>query len=117
PNGHTWQYFLNSFGSQLEATDPLGRSTSAAYNGQDEPTLATDASSETTTLSYDTAGNLLSVSRPLTSSGQTQQVVFTYGDIAHAGDVTSITDPNGKVWSLAYDAVGNLTSHTDPVGN
>jgi YD repeat-containing protein len=63
------------------------------------------------------AGNLQSVSRPLTSTGQTQTTSYTYGNPTHPGDVTAITDPNLKKSTLSYDAAGDLASSTDPLGN
>jgi uncharacterized protein RhaS with RHS repeats len=50
----------------------------------------------TTTYTYDADGNLLSTSRPLTSTGQAATVTLAYGDSAHPGDVTALTDADGN---------------------
>jgi RHS repeat-associated protein len=117
PNGHTATATYNAQGDQTGTTDPDGNTTSATYNSFGEPTSTTDADGNTTTDSYDADGNLDSVSRTLTSTGQTQTTTYTYGDSSLPGDPTSITDPDGHATTLTYNAAGGVTSSTDPDGN
>jgi YD repeat-containing protein len=76
------------------------------YNSLNQVTSVTDPSGVTTTYTYDADGNLLSTSRPLTSTSQAAAVSLSYGD-AHPGDVTAITDADGNTWKMAYDADGD----------
>lgn len=117
PNGQTWTASYDLDGNQTGTTAPDGQTTSAVFNGFDEPTSTTDANGIATTYTYDSSGNLLSTSRPLTSTGQTQTTSYTYADSAHPGDPTAMTDPDGNAWSYAYGINGELTSSTDPAGD
>lgn len=117
PNGHVSTYQYDSQGDQTSVRDPLGRTTTATYNSLDEPTAVTDPAGTTTSYTYDPSGNPTGMSRPLTGTNQVQQIIVTYGDSSHPGDVTSVTDPDGKVWSYTYDTYGDQASSTDPLGN
>jgi len=77
----------------------------------------TDANGITTTFSYDSAGNLLSASTPLSGTNQTQTWSYSYGDSTHPGDMTKVTDPDGNVTNLTYDTWGDLASATDAAGD
>ncbi|MEZ5309296.1 MAG: hypothetical protein R2735_01635 [Microthrixaceae bacterium] len=106
-------------GNRTRKTDPLGRTTTATFNDISQPLTSTDAKGVTTTFTYDTNHNLISVSTPLLGSSppQSRTVSYSYGDPSHPGDVTAVTDPLGKVTTFAYDADGNLISAIDPIGN
>jgi len=117
PNNHTWTFTDDSYGNVLTSVDPLNRTATFAYDSLNDLTSFTDPSNVTTTFSYDSTGNLQSVSRPLTSTSQTEQTTFVYGDISHPGDVTSYIDATGKTWALSYNGAGNATSLADPLGN
>ena len=69
-------------------------------------TAATDANSNTTSLSY-SGSELSSVTEP---TGRT----LTFG--WSGGHIASVTDPNGNVTYLYYDDPGNLTSVVGPEG-
>jgi RHS repeat-associated protein len=71
----------------------------------------------TTTMTYDSAGNLGSTSRPLTGTSDHQTTSYSYSDSQHPGDITAMIDPDTKTWAYGYDSNGNLTSSTDPLGN
>ena len=115
PDGHVWTAGYDLNGNQLWSRDPPVNTTVSTYNGFDEPTAVTDPSGITTTYSYDANGNLLSVARPLTSTGQTQTTTYGYTDSSHPGNVTSITDPNGNVSTMTYDSYGDMASNTRPI--
>jgi RHS repeat-associated protein len=118
PNGNvtTYGYTSGSF-NPTSVTDPLGRTTTTTYNTFEEPLTVTDPSGVTTTSTYDAAGNMTSVSRPLTGTSSTRTTSYTYGDSGHPGEVTATTDPNGNTTHYGYDTYGDLTSSTDPMGN
>jgi RHS repeat-associated protein len=116
PDGHATTATYNSQGDVLTQADPLGRTTMYTYNSLNQVTSVTDPSGVTTTYTYDADGNLLSTSRPLTSTSQAAAVSLSYGD-AHPGDVTAITDADGNTWKMAYDADGDQVRVTDPDGD
>jgi RHS repeat-associated protein len=82
-----WTYTYNSFGQVTSVDGPR-----------------TDVS-DVATLTYDTSGNLTSITNAL---GQ----VTTFGQYDAHGRVGRITDPNGVITDLTYDARGRLTSRT-----
>ena len=118
PNGHATTYIYEGGSyNPTSSTDPLGRTTSITYNTFEEPLTVADPAGTTTSYAYDGIGNLLSVSRPLSGTGATQTTSFAYNDSAHPGDVSALTDPDGKSWQFAYDGNGDLTASTDPLSN
>jgi RHS repeat-associated protein len=126
PPGYTTTATYDSAGNRTSETDGLGRKTTYTYNALDEVTSVAEpkqvnSQPMTTTLSYDTGGNLLSKSSPLldSSGATTATAVTTYhhDDLAHPGDLTSVTDPNNHTSTATYDSVGDLSSITDAAGN
>jgi len=119
PNNHTWLATYDDNGNQESTTDPLGRTTSATYNSLNLPLSQTDGKNVTTTMTYDEAGNLLTRSTPWVEGppNTSKTTTYHYDDVAHLGDVTSMTDPDGQLWVYTYDTAGNLTTQADPLGN
>jgi RHS repeat-associated protein len=119
PLGRTSTATFDGDGNQLTATDPLGRTTTWTYNSLRDVTSITDPAGVTTSYTYDGAGNRLTESTPLVGSSPAvnRAVTYTYGDGSHPGDVTAVTDPDGKTSTFAYDGYGNQTSRTDPLGD
>lgn len=121
PNTHTWHFTYGSAGNETSRIDPIGDTETATYNGFDEPLTVTAPAPDstggtvTTTNTYDSHGNILTSSTPVTST-QTATTHYTYGD-AFAGDVTAVQDPNGATTNYAYDSYGQLASEIDPMGN
>ena len=116
PNGHVTSNSYDTQANLLTHTDALGHTTSYAYNALNELTSSQDANGVTTTNTYDSAGNLQSTSTPLTSQpGVNKTTAYTYGDVAHPGDVTAMTDPDAKVWTYTYTTNGDLATVTDPI--
>ena len=83
----TWSYTYNSFGQVTSVDGPR-----------------TDVS-DVATLTYDTSGNLTSITNALGH-------VTTYGNYDAHGRVGRITDPNGVITDLTYDVRGRLISRT-----
>jgi RHS repeat-associated protein len=78
-------------------------SQSWAYDANLRVTSHTDGLGQTSAYTYDSQGNLLTVS----SAGQS---TFTYNGF---GQVLTATDPAGGVTTYAYDAAGNLLTAKD----
>lgn len=86
----TSSFTYNSLGQVLTATDPLGVVTQNTY---------------------DSAGNLLTVTRDVGTGHLNQLTTMTY---TSAGDVATVTDPNSNVTSSTYDAGRQLSTVTAP---
>ena len=97
--------------------DGIGRATVRTFNSLREPLTIKDPIGVTTTYVYDSAGNIQSESTPLVGSSPavSKTTSYTYGDVSHPGDVTSITDAAGKVWLRSWATYGNLSSDSDPI--
>jgi RHS repeat-associated protein len=87
----------------------------ATYNGFSEPLTQTDELGKTTTMSYDTSGNLLTVTQPPPATGGTSPVT-TYTYDSHGFVLTAI-DPNSHTTSYGYDSRDRLTSQTDALNH
>jgi RHS repeat-associated protein len=76
---------------------------------------ATDPLGNTTTNTYDSNGNLLTVTSPVPSAGIPVSVTqFAYNSL---GERTKITDPLNHSTTLTYTPAGLLTTVTDAQGN
>jgi RHS repeat-associated protein len=68
-----------------------------------------------TTNTYDSHGNLTSVTSPAPGGGASTSVTqFAYNSL---GELTQITDPLGHATNVAYNSVGLISSITDPQSN
>jgi RHS repeat-associated protein len=117
PRGKIWTATYDTRGNRTTTKDPLNRTTSATFNGFNQPLTVTDSAGVVTTFTYDANANLLSRSTPLVGSSPAvaETVQFRRDDPAHRGDVTSMVDPRGKVWTYRYDALGYRDQVTDPL--
>ena len=144
PDGgiYNFAYELGSGGNVAATTmiDPRGSSCSMAFNSsgyitsdiwamtkpeQVEDTYnrdpntnlvssVTDALGRTTAYTYDSLGNLASVtSLAGTSSAATTSITYD----PTFSQPTSLTDPLGHTWTLTLDSKGNMTGSTDPLGH
>jgi len=119
----------NSFGKPISITDALNRTTTFAYDGNQNLLTRTDALGHTSTFTYDANGNTTSTKDAL---GNT--VTDTYSNIGELiqttdalqnvsqwqhdgkGHATALKDALGPILSASYDAQGNRTSQTLPNG-
>jgi RHS repeat-associated protein len=93
--------------------DVLARYT---YNAQHLPLTATDAAGQTTTYTYNAAGQVLTVTTP-ERAGITETRVTTYTYDPN-GRLQTVTGPaSGATTTYAYDALGRVQSVTDPDGH
>jgi YD repeat-containing protein len=90
-------------------TDAAGETTTFTYNTAGQLLTETNPLTETTTYAYDTDGYLTSVTGAVTGSMTT----FTYDDY---GRVDSITDSDDYVVTLDYDALDRPTEIGYPDG-
>ena len=102
-NGHVWKDVYEG-DALVEEVDPTGGVTRYAYDGNLNRTASTDANGNTTTMSYNAAGDMLTRVSPL---GATK--TWTYDGL---NDVTSYTDGDGHKTSYSYDGHGNLLTTT-----
>jgi RHS repeat-associated protein len=128
-----WETTYNSLGNITSQTDPLGRRTSYTYatNGIDllevrqttgtlndllasytnytgghQAQSMTDAAGETTTFTYNSAGQILTVTNPLSET-----TTYAYDT---DGYLTTLTGPvTGATTTYAYDDYGRVESVTD----
>jgi RHS repeat-associated protein len=80
------------------------------YDGLGRVLSRTDENGNTTSYTYDSNNNVLTVTVPITSS-HTATTTYTYNSF---GEVLTTTDPLGNVTTNIYDANGNLLTVTTP---
>ena len=92
-------------------TDAAGQTTTFTYNAAGQVLTVTNAKSETTTYAYDTAGHgyLQSVTGPVAGATTT----YTYDTF---GRVRTTTDADGYTLTMDYDPLDRLTKTTYPDG-
>ncbi|MER5447022.1 DUF6531 domain-containing protein [Streptomyces sp. NPDC002766] len=93
----------------MESIDPYGKSISYDYDRYLHPVDITDQRGNTTTMTYDSAGNMLTRSAP-SSLGYSES--WTYDS---AGNVTSHTDGRGNKTLYTYNTSNQLSTTTDPL--
>jgi RHS repeat-associated protein len=91
------------------ASPPVSDTTASSYNSVGEVISVTDPNGHVTSYAYDGDGNVIQVTDPkgnvtqYTYNGNNQQI--------------KVTRPGGSTRSMSYDADGNLVAETDPGGN
>ncbi|MFD6286345.1 DUF6531 domain-containing protein [Streptomyces sp. NPDC060205] len=108
PDGGVWTdvYAGNVL---METIDPYGENITYDYDRTLRPVSITDQRGNTTTMTYDSAGRMLTRSSP-TTLGYTEK--WTYDS---AGNITSHTDGRNNKTIYAYNTSNQLTSTTDPL--
>lgn len=114
PLGNTWQYTYLPGTDLLESsTDPLGIMAKNEYDASGNRTrLIRDfggPSQRATTYTYDSAGNLATVTDAL---GNT--TTFSHDGEGH---VISRQDPLGNITTYTYDSTGHKATEIDALGN
>ncbi len=112
-------YSLNSYGSTLSITDPVGVTQMEWATDDVLMTRRVDANGIETTYDYDTDGNLLEETVQTTIS-KTHTKTFTYASFTAKpwikNRVKTSTDRNGKITTTGYDTNGNVKTIQDPEG-
>jgi RHS repeat-associated protein len=113
-NARTYAYNLDVKIASI--TDHVGRAVTFNYT-DDRISSVVDFDGTTTTLAYDTAGNLVSVTEPdPDGAGPLAAPVTTYAYDAVTGLLTTIVDPRGEVTTMEYDHAGKLSRIVQPCG-
>ncbi|WP_405623976.1 DUF6531 domain-containing protein [Streptomyces sp. NBC_00076] len=108
PDGGVWTdvYAGNVL---METIDPYGKSVTYDYDRYLRPVAITDQRGNTTSMTYDSAGRMLTRSAP-TALGYKES--WTYDT---AGNITSHTDGRANKTTYTYNTSNQLTSTTDPL--
>lgn len=102
--GTVWQDWTATYtvdGLLASITDPNGNTISYSYNSLRKQATRTDADSRVTTLAYDDAGRLETVTNPLSVVAETR----TFTD---NGLIASVKDGNNNVTTFEYDGFDRL---------
>ncbi|MFE9836548.1 DUF6531 domain-containing protein [Streptomyces sp. NPDC005551] len=108
PDGGVWTdvYAGNVL---METIDPYGKNITYDYDRYLRPVAITDQRGNTTSMTYDSAGRMLTRKAP-TALGYGES--WTYDT---AGNITSHTDGRGNKTTYTYNTSNQLTSATDPL--
>jgi RHS repeat-associated protein len=135
--GNQTTYHFNPAGFILDVTDPLGQKTVYNINpASNAPFSFTDSLQRTIAFTYDSAGNIASITRlagtsnavttsytydpvfnKITSATDALGHAVTFGYDPNRGNLTSVADALGNKVSFGYDNHGELSTATDPLGN
>ncbi len=112
-------HYTNANGFMVGDTRAVGTPVQQEITWTPDPNTrltksATDALSRESTYTYDSLGNLLSVTR---LSGTSQAATTAYTHDTTFNQITSVTDPLGHTWSIGLDNYGNAANITDPLGH
>jgi RHS repeat-associated protein len=108
--GHKWIDRYNG-NVLLSRTDPLGHTTSYAYDSNLDVTAITDPNGNTTLMEYDGSGNRLSRTSPAPFSYEER---WSYNAL---DEPLTYTDRRGLTTSYTYDSRGNPLKTTAPDGS
>jgi RHS repeat-associated protein len=114
--GNTRTYAYNLDSTIASITDHVGRAVTFTHT-DGRISSVEDFDGSITTLAYDSAGNLLSVTQPdPDGSGPLAAPVTTYGYDSLTGLLITIVDPRGEVTAMEYDHAGKLSKVVQPCG-
>ncbi len=110
--GQTTQFQLQASTNYLtQVTDALSRTTAYTYDSNGNVASMTDPENNTTAFEYDTTySRLTKITDAMSPANIT---TFSYPSLTQ----TTITDPLAKVTTIAYNAQGQPTSITDPLSH
>ncbi|MGW6792421.1 DUF6531 domain-containing protein [Streptomyces chartreusis] len=109
PDGGVWTD-VYSGNVLIETIDPYGKRITYDYDRSLRPVSITDQRGNTTSMTYDSAGRMLTRSAP-SALGYSES--WTYDS---AGNITSHTDGRTYKTTYAYNTSNQLTTTTDPLG-
>jgi RHS repeat-associated protein len=97
-------------GNVIASTDELGHTIRTEYEPVfNQVTRVIDELGHVTVYSYDSNGNMLSMTNAM---GQTTR--YSYDQF---GQLESVTDPLAHITRIEHDAYGNMSAVVDPAGN
>jgi len=97
-------------------TDPLGNTTTYTYDAAGNRTAVTDPAGHVTRYTYDAGHHLLTQSADVSINGVTATATMTY-TYTPLNLLASVTDPDGRVTRYSYDGDRQLIGVTDNGGN
>jgi RHS repeat-associated protein len=117
PNGHVWKdVYQNNI--LMKKIDPLGNTTTYAYDANDNLTSVQDARLNTTSMTYDAAHNMLTRTAPAPFSYVESWTYNSFNDpltyTDGRGNGVTASCPAVHTTCYGYDTAGNLTSKTLP---
>jgi len=107
-NGNIRRYAYDSRGNVVQSTNPLGYTTSVAYDDMGNPTSIFQADASLLSFSYDAQGNLLKAVDPLQRTTE-----FAYSPEGRLGQVRM---PDGSCVRYVHDVRGNVTEMVNAQG-
>jgi YD repeat-containing protein len=103
---------MNRLGSTTDALNEVIRYT---FDGDSNVVAETNALGYTTSYTIDTANRQVTMTIPISGSGQNQVTATSSYSYDAAGEMLSSTDPLNNVYQYTYTARGFLASETDPL--
>ncbi len=113
PDGTQQSFTYDPLGNLTETIEQDGNPISNQYNAQGLTTQASFADGTSETYAYDAHGNLLKAKTFGASGDLTDTTTLTYDD---ANQLTSITYPNGQGLTFMYNAQGQRIQSVDQSG-
>ncbi|MEW5991347.1 MAG: DUF6531 domain-containing protein [Chloroflexota bacterium] len=115
PRGLKIETTVDTFGNTtlVKYPAPTNYTEAWTYNSRNDPLTHRDRRGNTTTYTYDAAGNLKTVTGPAPLSPVT---TYNY-DPSGNGLLVSVVDPRTKATTFGYDVDANRNQITTPLGN
>ena len=116
-NGGVTTYKTNQFGTATETVDPMLRTTLVERDSSNLPVGITRPNGSTVAMTYDSDGNLLSVSEEGLDGTSANDLITSFTYEPDFNQVASITDPKeNSPTTITYDANGNAVEILDADG-
>lgn len=106
PKNHVWKDVYAN-GVLLKRIDGANNETEFGHDADLNETSVEGPTGETTSMTYDASGNLLTATAPPSLNNVQKTLVYN-----GRNDPTQVTDARGKVSTYGYDGSGNTTSVT-----
>ena len=114
PLGRTTSYAYDRLGRTVAITDPLGGVATTVYDAVGNAVITTDPLGRRTFTTFDAMDRKLSVQSPRPDATSAPPVMtFRYDAV---GNLASTTDPLGRTTWRQYDALGRMTGATGALG-